>query len=118
MKEIKNLKKINETLNSKGTILGLLKYNDKYYFSSSLNGESGRVYWSVEEPVLASYFNNQLKLQDVFFASEDIIVPRYFRKEAGDLKKQLADLITCGKRLFFENSDGMRNDSLAEVFVR
>lgn len=119
IKEIKNLKKINAIMNAKGTILGLLKYRDKYYLSSYLKDNAGRVYCSVEESVLASYFNNELRLQDVFLASEDIVVPRIFRKETVDLlKEQLADLITCGKRLFFENSDGMRNDSLAEVFVR
>src|SRR6478736_2310807 len=113
IKNIKNLTKISNTLDSKGTILGLLQYNDKYYLSSYLKDNAGRVYCSVKESILARYFNNELKLQEVFMASEDIVAPRNFRKGTiQSIKEQLAELITCGKSLFSENSDGMRNDSL------
>ena len=113
------LNKINDTLNAKGIVLGLFKYEDKYYLSSYLNDKSGRAYCSVEESTLTRYFNNELRLQDVFLASEDVVATRTFGKETINLiKGQLADLITTGKRLFLENSEGMRNDSLAEIFER
>ncbi len=118
IKDNRFLKKINDTLNLKGTILGLFKYEDKYYLSSYLKDKSGRAYCSVEESILIRYFNNELRLQEVFMASKEIVVPRNFGRKAVHLiKDQLADLIASGKRLFSENSDDIRNDSLAELFV-
>ncbi|HEY5826221.1 MAG TPA: hypothetical protein VIT44_17745 [Cyclobacteriaceae bacterium] len=118
IKDIKILKKINDTLNAKGTILGLFKYKDKFYLSSYLKDKSGRAYCSVEESTLASYFNNELSLQEVFFASDDILVPRNFgTKTVALIKEQLTGLIASGKRMFSDNPDEMRNDSLAELFV-
>ena len=114
IKDNKFLKKINNILNSNGTLLGLFKYNDTYYLSSYIDDNSGRAYCSVDEPTLTSYFNNELRLKDVFMASEDIVVAPGFRNL---IKEQLAELIASGKRLFSENSDEMRNDSLAELFV-
>ena len=118
IKSSRILKKINDTLNSKGTILGLFQYKDKYYLSSYLKDRSGRVYCSVKESILALYFKNQLTLQEVFLASDGVVGPRNFRKETVySIKEHLAGLITSGKRLFSENSEEMRNDSLAELFV-
>jgi hypothetical protein len=117
IKDIRFLKKINDTLNLKGTILGLFKYKDKYYLSSYLKDKSVRAYFAVEDSILTRYFNNELRLQEVFMASKEIVVPRDFRKKAYLIKAQLADLIASGQRLFSENSDDTRNDSLAELFV-
>ena len=118
IKSSRILKKINDTLNSKGTILGLFQYKDKYYLSSYLKDKSGRAYCSVEESTLTRYFNNELRLQEVFMTSDEIVVPPNSKEKTAYLiKEQLADLIASGKRLFSENSDEMRNDSLAELFV-
>ena len=115
---IRNLKKLDDILNSEGTILGLYKYNDKHYLGSYLKNKSGTVYYSVNEPMLTRYFNNELRLQEVFLACEDIVVPPNFRKGPVDLvKEQLAKLLTCGERLFIENSAGMRNDTLVGQFT-
>jgi len=118
IKSSRILKKINDTLNSKGTILGLFQYKDKYYLSSYLKDKSGRIYCSVKESILALYFNNELTLKEVFLASEGIVGPRNFREETiYSIKEQLTKLIAGGKRLFSQNADEMRNDSLVELFV-
>lgn len=114
MENVKQLQKIDDILNSEGTILGLHIYNDKLYFSSYLTDKSGTVYYSVDESILTQYFNNQLRLQEVFLASENTTVPQNFNYLA---KEQLAALIACGERLFLENPEGMRSDMLAGQFT-
>ena len=117
IKNVRDLKKIDDILNCEGTILGLHKDKDKLCLSSFLRDGSGTVYYSVDERTLAKYLNNELKLRDVYLASEDTFVLRnspidavYFFKE------YLTELITCGERLFRENSDGIKNDMLVELF--
>jgi hypothetical protein len=117
IKEIRNLKKVDDILNSEGTILGLCKDKDKFYLRSYLKDKTGMVYYSVEEQMLKRYFKNELTLCDVFLASEDLVIPRNFRNETVYLLiEELTGLIACGEELFLENSGGMRNDELADQF--
>jgi len=119
IKNVRDLKKIDDILNCEGTILGLHKdkAKDKLCLSSFLRDGSGTVYYSVNERTLAKYLNNELRLREVYMASEDTFVLRNSPIEAVYFfKEYLTELITCGERLFQENSDEIKNDMLVELF--
>jgi len=117
IKNIRNLKKIDDILNSEGTILGLHQHRDQLYLSSYLKDESGTVYYSVDALILVRYFKSELKLREVFLASEDVVVPRKSSQATNYLVKAgLTELISCGDRLFSENSEGIKSHRIANLF--
>jgi hypothetical protein len=119
IKNIGDLKKIDDILSLEGTILGLHKDRDKLCLSSCLKDGSGTVYYSVNELTLAKYLNNELRLRDVYLASEDTLVLRKSPMEAVYFfKEYLTELISCGERSFLENSDRIKNDMLVQLFTR
>ena len=75
------------------------------------------VYYSVDEPTLVKYLNNDLKLSEIYLESNDTVVHHNFQMEpVYFIKVELTDLISCGERLFIENSEGIRSDRLAGLF--
>jgi hypothetical protein len=114
MKNTLNLKNIGDLLNSEGTLLGLHQNEGELYLSSYLNDKSGTVYYSVDESTLVRYYNNELRLSEMYLTSKDTVVPRCYRTETVYFnKEELTNLISCGDKLFLENSFGMRSDTLA-----
>ena len=118
MVEINQLKKVDDILNSEGTILGLYEQKTgNLFLSSYLKDGSGEIYYSTDKETLKKYFNSEMTLKQVYLESSDSLVTRKFRKETETfIKQELTDLIQCGDNLFSEISKSMRNDKLAREF--
>jgi hypothetical protein len=119
MVEINQLKKVDDILNSEGTILGLYKQkNGNLFLSSYLKDGSGDVFYSTDKEILKKYFNAEMTLKQVYLESDDFLVSRKFRSETATfLKDDFNDRIQCGDSLFSELSRDMRNDKLASEFL-
>lgn len=108
--DIRALKKIDEILNSEGTILGLHSLNKKLYLSSFLKDGSGTVYYATTKDNLIQYLNGNITLKELYNSSDDFMVVRISGKEmASHLKKDFADVLQCGDQYFSELQDSMRN---------
>lgn len=118
MVEINQLKKVDDILNSEGTILGLYQHKSgNLFLSSYLKDRSGEIYYSTDKETLKKYFNSEMKLKQVYLESSDFLVTRKLGKETETfIKEDLTDLILCGDSLFSEISKDMRNDKLAREF--
>ena len=118
MVEINQLKKVDDILNSEGTILRLYaQESGNLFLSSYLKDGSGEIYYSTDKETLKKYFNSEMTLKQVYLESSDSLVTRKFRKETETfIKEDLTDLILCGDSLFSEISSDMRNDKLAREF--
>lgn len=115
--DIRRLKKIDDILNSEGTVLGLFQIDEQFFLGSFLKDHSGMVYYSVSRDLLKSYFDSKLKLRQVYLASEDIIVTRKCRNEIESfLKNDFAEMLQCGDQYYHEIGESMRNDNLANQF--
>jgi phage anti-repressor protein len=115
--DIRKLKKVDDILNSEGTILGLYKIDDQILLGSFLKDHSGMVYYLTSIEILKKYFNSEIILEQVYLESEDFIVTRQYRKETVSfIKEDLVTNIQCGDKLFSQISNSMRNDKLAKEF--
>ncbi len=108
--DISKLKKIDDILNSEGSILGLYKKNNQLFLASYLTDKTGMVYYSTSKEALNQYLNNKITLGQVYLESEDFIVSRNFRSDTVTyLKQDLSDKIQCGDKYYNELSDGLKN---------
>jgi hypothetical protein len=113
IENINNLKKIDDLINSEGSILALYMSGDKYYLGSYLTDKSGTIYYSTDKIDLTDYINSKIKLIDLYKRSEDFIVQRKFRsKQYSILKDDMAQLIKFNDNYFKDIPDSMRNDKL------
>ncbi len=111
--DIRKLKKVDDILNSEGTILGLYKIQSEFFLGSFLKDHSGMVYYSTNLETLKRYLNSEITLRQAYLESEDLIVARQFRNETVSFVKQdLIELIQYGDKLFSQISSSMRNDEL------
>jgi hypothetical protein len=111
--DIHKLKKIDDILNSEGTILGLYQIGNEYILGSFLSDKSGVVYYSTNLETLKKYLTSEINLKQVYLDSEDFIVTKKNRRETiSYLKKDLADLIQCGDKLYSEISESLKNDKI------
>lgn len=74
--DIHKLKKIEDILNSEGTILGLYQIGEEYILGSFLSDNSGVVYYSTNLETLKKYLTSKINLKQVYFNSEDFIVTK------------------------------------------
>jgi len=113
MIEINKLKKIADILNSEGTILGLYQLHKQLFLGSFLSDKTGMVYYLTTRESLNQYLNGEKTLGQVYLDSEDFIVSRKFRDETvAYLKQDLADLIQCGDKYYYELSDGLKTPNI------
>ena len=119
MIEINQLKKVDDILNSEGTILGLYEHKSgNLFLSSYLKDGSGEIYYSTDKETLKKYFNSEMTIKQVYLESEDFLVSRKFRRETETfLKEDLTELLQCGDNLFSEITNSMRNYKLASEFI-
>ncbi|MDP3667805.1 MAG: hypothetical protein Q8R50_14070 [Sediminibacterium sp.] len=111
--DINKLKKIDDILNSEGTVLGLYQIANEYVLSSFLSDKSGVVYYSTNLETLKKYLTSEINLKLVYIDSEDFIVTKKYRHEkVSYIKQDLADLIQCGDKLYSEISESMKNDKI------
>lgn len=111
--DLKKLKKIDDILNSEGTILGLYQMDNQLFLGSFLTDKTGMVYYSTNNKILKQYFNNEITLGQVYLDSKDFIVSRKFRNDTVTyLKQDLADQIQCGDKYYNELSAGMKNPNI------
>lgn len=116
--DIRKLNKQDDILNSEGTILGLYNIGSQIYLGSYLKDGSGIVYYSTTNDILKQYLRSEIRLQELYYESEDFIVSRKFRKETVlFLKQDLSDLIQCGDKLYSELPDSMKNHSFEQKFL-
>lgn len=114
--DIRKLKKIEDILNSEGSILGVYQIGDKLYLGSYLTNKSGIVYYSIEKAVLKMYLNSVINLKNVYLASEDFIVTTKFRKETTSyIKEDLVDFIQFSELLYSEIPDSLKNKMIVEI---
>ena len=112
--DIRKLKKVDDILNSEGTILGLYKIENDYLLGSFLKDHSGMVYYLTSLTALKKYLNSEIILKQVYLESEDFIVSRQYKKETVLFVKQdLVELIQFGDKLFSQIESSMRNDDIA-----
>ena len=111
--DIHKLKKIDDILNSEGTILGLYQISNEYILGSFLSDKSGMVYYSTNLETLKKYLKSEINLKQVYVDSEDFIVTKKHRHEkVYYLKQDLTELIQCGDNLYFELSESMKNHKI------
>ena len=79
--DIHKLKKIDDILNSEGTILGLYQFGDEYILGSFLSNKSGMVYYSTNLETLKKYLTSEIILKQVYLYNEDFIVTKKNRYE-------------------------------------
>lgn len=116
---INKLIKIDDILNSEGSILGLYRINNDLYLGSYLSNKSGVAYYSIEKTVLKMYLNSVLNLKNVYLASDDFIVTTKFRKETTTyIKEDLVDLILFSELLYSEISDSLKNKMIFEIIEK
>jgi hypothetical protein len=113
IENINSLKKVDDLINSEGSILGLYISEDNYYLGSYLTDKSGTLYYSTNKIDLTDYINSKIKLIDLYNKSEDFIVQRKFRSEKHSfLKDDMAQLIKFSDNFYKDIPDSMRNDKL------
>ncbi len=116
---IDKIVKIDDILNSEGSILGLYRINNDLYLGSYLTNKSGIVYFSTEKPVLKKYLNSEINLKNVYLASEDFIVTTKFRKETTTyIKEDLIDFIQFSKLLYSEISNSLKNQMIIKILEK
>lgn len=104
------IEKLDDLINSEGTILGLYKYNNQYYLGSYLSDSSGTLYYSVSKKDLQRYIDSKIKLKELYLLSEDFIVIRKYRSDYKYyLQKDMIELITFSEMYFNEIDVSMRN---------
>jgi hypothetical protein len=110
---INNHKKVDDLINSEGSILALYIIEDNYYLASYLTDKSGTLYYSTNKIDLTDYINSKIRLIDLYNKSEDFIVQRKFRSEIHSfLKEDMAQLIKFSDNFYKDIPDSMRNDKL------
>lgn len=108
--DIKKLKKVDDILNSEGTILGLYIFDERLYLASYLADKSGMVYYSTTKDKILKYLNSNTTLKELYLDSDDFIVSRNFRSDTVTyLKQDFADQLQCGDKYYKELSDGLKN---------
>jgi len=113
IENINSLKKIDDLINSEGSILALYIREDIYYLGSYLTDKSGTLYYSTNKIDLTDYINSKIKLIDLYNKSEDFIVQRKFRaEELSFLKEDMAQLIKFNDKFYKDIPDSMRNDKI------
>jgi hypothetical protein len=113
IENINSLKKVDDLINSEGSILGLYIREDNYYLGSYLTDISGTLYYSTNKNDLTDYINSKIKLIDLYNKSEDFIVQLKFRSEQHSfLKEDMAQLIKFSDNFYKDIPDSMRNDKL------
>lgn len=116
IKDINKLVKIDDILNSEGSILGLYQIENKLYLGSFLKNGLGVVYYLTEKKVLKMYFDSLVNLKSVYLISEDFIVSTKFRKETlSYIKDDLSGLIQCSEFLYSEVSDSIKNKEILKL---
>lgn len=115
IKDINKLKKIDDILNSEGTILGLYQFNNQLFLGSFLSDKTGMVYYSTTREILNHYLDSEITLGQVYLDSEDFIVYRKFRNDTvAYLKQDLVDKIQCGDKYYNELPDGLKNPNIQD----
>ena len=66
IENINSLKKVDDLINSEGSILGLYIREDNYYLGSYLTDKSGILYYSTNKIDLTDYINSKIKLIDLY----------------------------------------------------
>jgi hypothetical protein len=113
IENLNNLKKIDDLINSEGSILALYKKEENYYLGSYLSDHSGILYYSTNKIDLTDYINSKIKLIDLYNKSEDFIVQLKYRKEQlSFLKNDMSQFITFGENYYKDIPASMRNDKL------
>lgn len=111
IENIFNLKKIDDLINSEGSILALYIREDTYYLGSYLTDKSGTLYYSTNKLDLIDYINSKIKLIDLYNKSEDFIVQRKYRSDVQSfLKEDMAQLIKFSDNFYMDIPDSMRNE--------
>ncbi len=111
--DIKKLKKIDDILNSEGTILGLYKLDTTFYLASYLVDGTGMVYYSTTKDNLLQYLKGNTTLRKVYLDSDDFIVSKKFRNDTVTfLKQDFANKLQCGDEYYDKLSDGLKNPNI------
>ena len=114
--DIKKLKKIDDILNSEGSILGLYQFNNQLYLGSYMSDKTGVVYYLTTKEILNQYLNSEMSLRQVYIYSEDFIVSSNFRNDSVEyLKQDLADKIQFSNNYYNELSDGLKNPNIKNL---
>ena len=115
---VRKLIKQEDIINSEGTILGLYNLNSSLYLGSLLKDGSGMIYYSTNNDLLRKYLNSEIRLDQLYGESEDLIVTRMYRNETVSfLKQDLTDLIECGDQYYKEISGLMKNRNFEIRFL-
>jgi hypothetical protein len=120
MTDPRNLKKINDILNSEGCILGLyLDPKDNLYFGSYLKDGTGTIFYLVNEVQIKSYLKSKLTLMELYVESKSFLIKHKFRKEVKTyLKEDFLDSIQCGTDFYKDIPKSMKSEVIERKYGR